>query len=45
MSRSTVLNVIGSAFAPDAAQTAVNSNDIASANTPGYSKESQRAPR
>ena len=40
MSRSTALNVIGSAFAANAAQTAVASNSIANASTPGYSKES-----
>ena len=45
MSLSTALNVMGSASAANAAQTAVVSNNIASANTPGCSKESQRAPR
>jgi flagellar hook-associated protein FlgK len=40
MSLSTALSVISSAFAADAAQTAVVSNNIASANTPGYSKKS-----
>ncbi len=45
MSLSTALNVMGSASAADAAQTAVVSNNKSNANTPGYSKESQRAPR
>ncbi len=34
MSRSTAFNVISSAFAADAARTAVVSNTIASANAP-----------
>ena len=45
MSRSTVLNVMGSASAADAARAAVVSNNKSNANTPGYSSESQRAPR
>ena len=45
MRQSTALNVMGSAFAANAAQTAVVSNNIASAKTPRCSKESQRAPR
>jgi flagellar hook-associated protein FlgK len=40
MSLSTAFNVISSAFAANAAQTAVNSDDIANANAPGYSKKS-----
>src|SRR5271165_2716840 len=39
MSLSTAFNVISSAFAANAAQTAVVSNNIANANTPGYSRE------
>src|SRR5271170_389204 len=39
MSLSTAFNVISSSFAANAAQTAVVSNNIANANTPGYSRE------
>jgi flagellar hook-associated protein 1 len=39
MSLSTAFNVISSAFAANAGQTAVVSNNIANANTPGYSTE------
>jgi len=39
MSLSTAFNVISSAFATNAAQTAVVSNNLANANTPGYSTE------
>jgi flagellar hook-associated protein 1 FlgK len=39
MSLSTAFNVISSAFAANATQTAVVSNNIANANTPGYSTE------
>src|SRR5580704_12311371 len=39
MSLSTAFNVISSAFAANASQTAVVSNNIANANTPGYSRE------
>src|SRR5271168_2267207 len=39
MSLSTAFNVISSSFAVNSAQTAVVSNNIANANTPGYSRE------
>jgi flagellar hook-associated protein 1 len=39
MSLSAAFNVISSSFAVNAAQTAVVSNNIANANTPGYSRE------
>src|SRR6516165_6414311 len=39
MSLSTAFNVISSAFAANAAQTAVVSNNIANANTLGYSRQ------
>jgi flagellar hook-associated protein 1 len=39
MSLSTAFNVISSSFAINSAQTAVVSNNIANANTPGYSRE------
>ena len=39
MSLSTAFNVITSSFAVNSAQTAVVSNNIANANTPGYSRE------
>ena len=39
MSLSTAFNIISSSFAANAAQTAVVSNNIANANTPGYSTE------
>jgi flagellar hook-associated protein 1 len=39
MSLSTAFSVISSAFSANAAQTAVISNNIANANTPGYSTE------
>ena len=39
MSLSAAFNVISSSFAANAAQTAVVSNNIANANTPGYSRE------
>jgi flagellar hook-associated protein 1 FlgK len=39
MSLSTAFNVISSAFSVNAAQTAVVSNNIANAGTPGYSRE------
>src|SRR5271169_2337670 len=39
MSLSTAFNVISSSFAANSAQTAVVSNNIANANTPGYSRE------
>ena len=39
MSLSTAFNIISSSFAANAAQTAVVSNNIANANTPGYSRE------
>jgi flagellar hook-associated protein 1 len=39
MSLSAAFNVISSSFAVNSAQTAVVSNNIANANTPGYSRE------
>ena len=39
MSLSAAFNIISSSFAANAAQTAVVSNNIANANTPGYSRE------
>ena len=39
MSLSAAFNVISSSFAANSAQTAVVSNNIANANTPGYSRE------
>jgi flagellar hook-associated protein 1 len=39
MSPSAAFNVISSSFAVNSAQTAVVSNNIANANTPGYSRE------
>ena len=39
MSLSTAFNVISSSFAVNSAQTAIVSNNIANANTPGYSRE------
>ena len=39
MSLSAAFNVISSSFAANAGQTAVVSNNIANANTPGYSRE------
>ncbi|HEY1453992.1 MAG TPA: flagellar hook-associated protein FlgK, partial [Roseiarcus sp.] len=39
MSLSTAFNVISSSFAVNSAQSAVVSNNIANANTPGYSRE------
>jgi flagellar hook-associated protein 1 len=39
MSLSTAFNVISSSFAVNSGQTAVVSNNIANANTPGYSRE------
>jgi flagellar hook-associated protein 1 len=39
MTLSAAFNIISSSFAANAAQTAVVSNNIANANTPGYSRE------
>ncbi len=39
MTLSTAFNIISSAFAANASQTAVVSRNIANANTPGYSRE------
>jgi flagellar hook-associated protein 1 len=39
MSLSAAFNIISSSFAANAAQTAVVSNNVANANTPGYSTE------
>jgi len=39
MSLSAAFNIISSSFAANAAQTAVVSNNVANANTPGYSRE------
>ncbi len=39
MTLSAAFNIISSSFASNAAQTAVVSNNVANANTPGYSRE------
>ncbi len=39
MTLSAAFNIISSSFAANAAQTAVVSNNVANANTPGYSRE------
>jgi flagellar hook-associated protein 1 FlgK len=39
MGLSAAFNIISSSFAANAAQTAVVSNNVANANTPGYSSE------